>query len=231
MPATSDKQRKFMGSELARKRAGKQTKTNMSETQLSDFASKVKKSTKEKPGRSLVDIEYHEGADTLKKVDDEFTHPVHKGYDTVVYGKLDPPDHDGSGAAQFTKGKQSCNRDIGQGLHYGAPVVDRGPETEFRVEEINPQHYGRDWEPAPWKDYFKTEDKAEELGIRREEDLEYQDCESPGAVSGAFESSLAYGTISFERIPTENTDHRTYKSQQKFRRAQNEYDERVIGDD
>jgi len=43
MPATSDKQRRFMGAELARRRAGKATKTKMSESQLSDFASKVKK--------------------------------------------------------------------------------------------------------------------------------------------------------------------------------------------
>lgn len=40
MPAKSDKQRKFMGSELARKRAGKKTKTGMSESQLRDFAKK-----------------------------------------------------------------------------------------------------------------------------------------------------------------------------------------------
>lgn len=38
MPAKSEKQRKFMGAELSRKRAGKKTKTGMSETQLQDFA-------------------------------------------------------------------------------------------------------------------------------------------------------------------------------------------------
>jgi hypothetical protein len=43
MPAKSEKQRKFMGAELARKRAGKKTKTGMSESQLSDFAKKRKK--------------------------------------------------------------------------------------------------------------------------------------------------------------------------------------------
>jgi hypothetical protein len=43
MPATSDKQRKFMGAELARLRSGKKTQTGMNEKQLSDFASKVKK--------------------------------------------------------------------------------------------------------------------------------------------------------------------------------------------
>jgi hypothetical protein len=43
MPAQSEKQRKFMGAELARKRAGKKTKTGMSEKQLEDFASKGRK--------------------------------------------------------------------------------------------------------------------------------------------------------------------------------------------
>jgi hypothetical protein len=40
MPAKTDKQRKFMGAELARKRAGKKTQTGMSEKQLEDFAAK-----------------------------------------------------------------------------------------------------------------------------------------------------------------------------------------------
>ncbi len=44
MPAKSEKQRRFMGAELSRKRKGKKTKTGMSEKQLSDFASKKKHS-------------------------------------------------------------------------------------------------------------------------------------------------------------------------------------------
>lgn len=40
MPAVSEKQRKFFGAELARKRAGKATDTGMSEAQLRDFAQK-----------------------------------------------------------------------------------------------------------------------------------------------------------------------------------------------
>ena len=39
MPAASEKQRKFMGAELARKRAGQKTRTGMSEQQLREFAS------------------------------------------------------------------------------------------------------------------------------------------------------------------------------------------------
>lgn len=42
MPSVSEKQRKFMGVELARKRAGEKTKTGMSEKQLSEFAGSVK---------------------------------------------------------------------------------------------------------------------------------------------------------------------------------------------
>ena len=42
MPAKSEKQRKFMGAELARKRAGEATQTGMSEGQLEDFATKRK---------------------------------------------------------------------------------------------------------------------------------------------------------------------------------------------
>ena len=42
MPAKSESQRRFMGAELARKRAGKRTRTGMSESQLHDFASQVK---------------------------------------------------------------------------------------------------------------------------------------------------------------------------------------------
>ena len=40
MPAKTEKQRRFMGAELERKREGKKTQTGMSEKQLEDFASK-----------------------------------------------------------------------------------------------------------------------------------------------------------------------------------------------
>jgi hypothetical protein len=51
MPATSEKQRKFMGAELARKRAGKQTETGMSEKQLREFAGSVKPKKKKSSDR------------------------------------------------------------------------------------------------------------------------------------------------------------------------------------
>jgi hypothetical protein len=39
VPAKSRSQQRFAGAELARKRAGKKTKTSMSEEQLAEFAS------------------------------------------------------------------------------------------------------------------------------------------------------------------------------------------------
>ena len=40
MSAKTEKQRKFMGAELSRKRAGKKTQTGMSEKKLDELASK-----------------------------------------------------------------------------------------------------------------------------------------------------------------------------------------------
>ena len=42
MPAKSEKQRRFMGAELARRKAGKPTKTGMSATKLRHYATKKK---------------------------------------------------------------------------------------------------------------------------------------------------------------------------------------------
>jgi hypothetical protein len=42
MSPKSEAQRRFMGAELGRKRAGKKTQTGMSDKQLSEFASKPK---------------------------------------------------------------------------------------------------------------------------------------------------------------------------------------------
>ena len=39
MPAVSKKQQRFLGAELARKRAGKRTRTGMTEGQLEEYAS------------------------------------------------------------------------------------------------------------------------------------------------------------------------------------------------
>jgi len=42
MPSVTPRQRRFFGAELGRKRAGLATKTGLSESKLSDFASTVK---------------------------------------------------------------------------------------------------------------------------------------------------------------------------------------------
>lgn len=43
MPATSKRQQRFMGAELARKRVGEPTRTKMSEKQLKEYASAPRK--------------------------------------------------------------------------------------------------------------------------------------------------------------------------------------------
>ena len=48
MPAKTEKQRKFMGAELQRKREGKETQTDMSEKELEEFASKSTSTSKKK---------------------------------------------------------------------------------------------------------------------------------------------------------------------------------------
>jgi len=48
MPAKTERQRRFFGAELARKRAGKKTKTKMTEKQLEEFAATKKKKLKPK---------------------------------------------------------------------------------------------------------------------------------------------------------------------------------------
>lgn len=47
MPAKSERQRRFMGAELERKREGKKTRTDMTEKQLEEFASKPTKDKKD----------------------------------------------------------------------------------------------------------------------------------------------------------------------------------------
>ena len=46
MPATSERQQKFMRAELGRKQAGKKTKTGMSEAQLEEYAKGMVKEPK-----------------------------------------------------------------------------------------------------------------------------------------------------------------------------------------
>lgn len=48
MPAKTERQRRFMGAELARKREGKPTQTGMSEKELREFAHKPSKRSSKK---------------------------------------------------------------------------------------------------------------------------------------------------------------------------------------
>lgn len=48
MPSVSKRQQRFMGAELGRKRAGKKTRTGMSEKQLKEYASTKRKGLPEK---------------------------------------------------------------------------------------------------------------------------------------------------------------------------------------
>jgi len=50
MRAKSEKQRRFMGAELERKREGKKTQTGMSEAELEKFASKPTSQEKKSDG-------------------------------------------------------------------------------------------------------------------------------------------------------------------------------------
>lgn len=52
MPSKTERQRKFFGAELARKRKGEKTKTDMSERELEEFASKGKGKKKKKGRRA-----------------------------------------------------------------------------------------------------------------------------------------------------------------------------------
>lgn len=69
MPSTSEKQRRFMGAELARKRSGESTETGMSESQLSDFASKTKHAKKVAKHKKLASRVYGSGKDCDKDMD------------------------------------------------------------------------------------------------------------------------------------------------------------------
>jgi hypothetical protein len=58
MPSSTERQRKFMGADLQRKREGKETKTDMTEEQLEDFASKGKQRQVVKKARRIGKHQY-----------------------------------------------------------------------------------------------------------------------------------------------------------------------------
>src|SRR5579862_1964893 len=149
---------------------------------------------------SLEDITFMEEADSSMgdELCPEFVHPIHKGYKSITWSALDPPQIDGNDPEPFEKGKQSANRDAGQGLHYGAPIDYFGPDTDYRAEEIDVHQYGRDHDPIPYRDYFKTEDKMAERTFRVREQDEYDQTPQPGTVTDEQPMSEAYGAVNYK---------------------------------
>lgn len=191
---------------------------------------------------SLNDILFHEDADAKMgdKLCDEFVHPIHKGYKDITWGELDPPAHDGDDPEPFEKGKQSANRDVGQGLHYGAPIDYFGPDTDYRAEEIDPSQYGRSYEPTPYRDYFKTDDKMAERSYRLREQDKYDTSKTPGTVTDSQPMSEAYGAVNYQGAGPDgcndekagSCDYRSFKNQIRYLRANKdapEYDAATDG--
>jgi len=231
MPSVSEKQRKYMGAELARKRAGKKTQTGMSENQLREFAGSVSQHG------SLNDISFHENAATCEVAfeGDNGAHPIHSGYrkgngkgnqelgpsNAIHYGSDVFTHIDIGGLGADAPGNVSALRDIGNGVHVGAPVDYFGPDTDYRAEELDPHQYGRDWEPIPFRDYYKTEDEQFERGFRMREQDQYDESATPGCVVDDDPQSTAYGAAPSTLINKHRDvpDHRSFESQREFART------------
>ncbi len=193
--------------------------------------------SREKQHGSLEDITFHEEAAQRDTVMDGTTpsHNIHKGYSGG--GQKTP---DSGGAIQWGADRgwhedgdepegsvMSANRDNGYGVHYGAPVDYFGPDTDYRVEEIDPHQYGKDWEPFPFKDVYKTGDKQWERGFRVSAQDQYDETSTPGAVTDEQPMSEAHGAVNYQGAgPDEESgdkagscDYRSFESQREFARA------------
>jgi hypothetical protein len=230
MPPKSNAQQRYMGMQLAKKRAGKRTDVDMSEDQLRDFATK---------GGSLEDITYHEDAATQDSIDgspldgSSYKHPVHDG---LKGADGDNPGFDTKGAVRWGgiffefDGKVertpetvsgAALRDIGNGVHYGAPVDYFGPDTDYRAEELDPHQYGRSYEPFPFKDVYKTGDKQWERGFRVLAQDEYDQTVTPGTVTDKQPMSEAHGAVNYQGAGPDRDvkDYRSFDSQRKYART------------
>lgn len=194
---------------------------------------------------SLEDITFHE--ETGDSAGDElcpvFTHPLHKGSGkgfaykgentglesdgAITWGALDPPKIDGEDVEPFTPGAQSCNRDAGQGIHYGAPIDYFGPDTDYRAEEIDVHQYGRAYDPYPFRDYYKTDDKMNERTFRVMEQDKYDETATPGAITDKQPQTEAYGAVNYQGAGPDkddgskagDCDYRSFESQRHFART------------
>jgi hypothetical protein len=186
---------------------------------------------------SLNDIVFHEEAaqrDTVMN-GETVAHPIHKGYDSVVFGDIEGWPEDGD----EPKGSDmSANRDNGYGVHYGAPVDYFGPDTDYRAEEIDMTQYGKDYDPIPLRDYFKTEDKMYERTFRvRAQDL-YDETVTPGTVTDSQPQTEAYGAVNYQGAgPSKDDgdkagscDYRAFKQQRMFARTNKDRSEEYAVD-
>lgn len=168
------------------------------------------KPDREKHG-SLTDLEALEDFDKPKFVQTAFyAEDGQKGHD---FNKLDED-----------WGSIDCSRSAyehGQKDGHKIPVEYFGPDTAFRVEEIDPSQYGRSYEPTPYRDYFKTEEKMEERTYRLREQDEYDVAQTPGAVTDDQPQTEAYGAVNHDGAgPTRQVpDNRSFESQMKFLRS------------
>lgn len=201
------------------------------------------KPSREKGHGSLNDITFHEEAtEGCSEVffDDVKPHPVHSGYSKntngadqdldvnggkgcVIFGSVEWEQLDLDGDPKLP-GNSSALRDIGTGVHIGAPIDYFGPDTDYRAEEIDPHQYGKDYEPFPFRDFYKTEDKQWERGFRVREQDEYDSTPTPGAVTDSQPMVEAYGAVNHQGAGPERElpDNRSFESQRNYARSNKE---------
>ncbi len=147
------------------------------ETKLGE---KMEHKVVEKKGHSEVPVDYH-GTTEADSARDLVCVSEGESFD---YGQ-----ESYSPAEQF-RGDGSCNRDPRASAEKIA-LSEMGPGTAFVALEINKDHYGRDWEPWPFKDFVKKGEKiAEKNPTRTEEQIEADTGEEHVSHSGIFPDRL-----------------------------------------
>jgi hypothetical protein len=199
------------------------------------------KPSREKEHGSLEDITFMEDAATCDTaIDGTNTHAIHKGYkgggqktpdsgSAIQWGSDNGWKEDGD----EPKGSvMSANRDNGWGVHYGATVDYFGPDTDYRAEEIDPHQYGRAYDPYPFRDYYKTDDKMNERTFRVMEQDKYDETATPGAVADSMPHVEAHGAVNHEGAgpDREVEDYRSFASQRRFARTNKEKSEEYAVD-
>lgn len=161
-------------------------------------------------------------------------HPLHSGFSKN--GVKSDQELDSKGAIRFgtvmweeldldgdpaLPGNTSALRDIGTGVHIGAPIDYFGPDTPYRAEEIDVHQYGRSYDPSPFKDFYKTDDKMAERTFRVMEQDEYDSNPQPGMVTDSQPHVEAYGAVNHMGAGPERDvpDNRSFESQRRFART------------